>query len=222
MGTVAPSATDCGIVYESISAPKRRMVLRWNPLSMGVPVKPTRAAPGKRPGHTRPQRSVLGAVGLVHHDDDVLRRVQHVQFALGGRQRLLELLDGRHHRTAVPGGEQTPQVAGTRRLLRRGEAAALESVGDLPVELRAVGNDHDGRIAEARFAAQLLRQPQHRQRLAGALRMPHHAAPLLRLAARQETPQRRTHGPVLLVPWQLLHQPPSIRLVDHVVAQDIE
>ena len=45
---------------------------------------------------------------------------------------------------------------------------------------------------------------------------------LLRLAARQEAPQRRTHGPVLLVPWQLLHQPPSLRLVDHVVAQDIE
>ena len=46
MGTVAPSSTDCGIVYESISGPNRRIVLRPNPLSMGVPVNPNSAAFG--------------------------------------------------------------------------------------------------------------------------------------------------------------------------------
>ena len=40
-GTVAPSSTDCGIVYESMRPPKTRTVDRSGLFSMGVPVKPT-------------------------------------------------------------------------------------------------------------------------------------------------------------------------------------
>ena len=46
MGTVAPSSTDCGMVYESISLPNTPSVVRLKSLSMGVPVKPTNVACG--------------------------------------------------------------------------------------------------------------------------------------------------------------------------------
>ena len=52
--------------------------------------------------------------------------------------------------------------------------------------------------------------------------MPHDAAPLLRLPARQHTAHGCTHGPILLVARQLLHETPPLRLINHVVAQDVQ
>ena len=60
-----------------MSEPKWPMVLRPNPLSMGVPVKPTSAALGSA-WAILAQQPVLGPVGLVHHDDDVVREIQQV------------------------------------------------------------------------------------------------------------------------------------------------
>ena len=163
---------------------------------------------GQRPGHAPAENPVLGPVGLVHHDEHVLRGIQDVQPAPWSGQRLLELLDRRHDRPAHAGGEEPAQVAAGGGLLRRWEAAALEGARDLPVELPAVRHHDDGRVGQARLAAQLRRQPQHRQRLARPLRVPHDPAALLGLAANQHPLHRRAHGPVLLVARQLLHQPP--------------
>ena len=46
--------------------------------------------------------------------------------------------------------------------------------------------------------------------------------PLLRLAAGQYPVQRGAHGPVLLVARQFLDKVAPFRLVDYVVAQDVE
>ena len=160
---------------------------------------------GQRLGHAPTENAVLRAVSLVHHDDDVLRGVEHVKLAFRGRQRLLEFLDGGHHRAAAALLEDALQVERVALVgplpptarpafgrfrarpvhpLRGREAAALEGACDLPVQLPAVGDHDDGGIAQARLAAQLRRQPQHGQRLARSLRVPDHAAPLLRLPAR--------------------------------------
>ena len=137
-------------------------------------------------------------------------------------QSILELLYGGHHGVAHSRTEEASQVPGARRLLRRWEAAPLEGVGNLPVQLRPVCDYDDGRVGEARLPAQLRRQPKHGQRLARSLRVPDHAAPLLRLAAREQPLNRSTYGAVLLVAGQLLHQPSPLRLVDHVVAQYVQ
>ena len=189
---------------------------------MGVPVKAHQDGVRQRLSHQTRQNPVLRAVRLVHHHDHVLGGVERFHPPIGGRQRLLEFLDGGHHCAPGPGGEQPAQVAGARRLFRRQEAAALEGVADLTVELPAVGDHHDRWIAQARLAAQLGRQPEHRQRLAGALRVPDHAAALLGFAAFQRARQRRAHGAVLLVARQLLDETAALRLVDHIVAQDVQ
>ena len=106
--------------------------------------------------------------------------------------------------------------------LRRGEAAAPEGVGDLLVQLGAVGYHHDVGVGQARLAADLGRQPQHGQRLARPLGVPDHTAPLLGLGFRQDAPHRRLDRPVLLVAGQLLGHPALIRLVNHEVAQDVQ
>ena len=182
-------------------------------------------------------------MGLVHHDEHVVRVVEHVQLAVGGGQRLLELLDGGHHRApaALPqGGLQVQGLGAVGRLtaaagaaflrlgtravhaLRGRKAAALEGVGDLLVQLGAVGDHHDVGVGQARLAAYSGGQPQHGQGLARPLGVPDHAAPLLGPGLRQDAAHGRLDGAVLLVAGQLLDHPALLRLVDHEVAQDVQ
>ncbi len=67
---------------------------------------------GQGPGHQAAQHAVLGAVRLVDHDEDVAGVAEHVQLAVGRGQRLLELLDGGHHRAASSLLEDRLQVEG--------------------------------------------------------------------------------------------------------------
>ena len=94
--------------------------------------------------------------------------------------------------------------------------------GDLVVELGAVGDRHDGGVGQPRVPADLGGQPQHGQGLARPLGVPDHAAPLGGLLAREDAGQGGPHRPVLLVAGHLLDQPSPLRLVDHVVPEDVQ
>ena len=58
------------------------------------------------------------------------------------------------------------------------ESAPREGAGDLIVQLGAVRDRDDSGLGEATLTTQLGGQPQHGQRLARSLGMPHHTAPL--------------------------------------------
>ena len=70
--------------------------------------------------------------------------------------------------------------------------------------------------------AYLGRQPQHGQGLARPLGVPDHAAPFVGLLAREDAGQGGPHCPVLLVAGDLLDQPSPLRLVDHIVPEDVQ
>ena len=140
----------------------------------------------------------------------------------GGVEHILELLDGRHDRVTVVRAEQIAKPPRAGRPLRFDHGGPLEGGRDLPVELRAVRDDDDGGVAEGGGAPQLDREPEHRQRLAGALRVPHHPSPLLRSAPLEDARYGLADGAILLVARQLLHQPPALVLEDDVVAQDVD
>ena len=102
------------------------------------------------------------------------------------------------------------------------EPARGEHPGDLPVELRAVRDDDDGRLLLRLVAAQPERQPQHRQALARTLRVPDDAAPLARLPRRPDTPQRLIHRDELPVARQLANRLPAVDLEHDEVPHDVE
>ena len=179
--------------------------------------EPDQYGVGQRLRKFRAQLPVLGAVGFVHHDDDVVGVIERVQFALGRSEHFAKLLDGGHHRPPGAGGQQPAQVSAAAGLLRRREPATLECLRYLPVQLLAVGYHHDGRVVQRRFAAQLGGQPQHGERLARALGVPHHAAPFLGTLAFGDALDRSVHRPVLLVSRELLDQLAAVEFVDDIV-----
>ena len=181
----------------------------------------------QRLAHVRREALVLRAVGFIHHDEDVgglgQRRVDR-RPACGatGTGDLLELLNRGHHRLAGRVLEDPPQAAHAVRPLGVREPARGEHAGNLPVELRPVGDDYDGRLLLRRIAAELERQPEHRQALPRPLRVPDDPAARTRLSRRPDPPQRLVHGDELLVAGQLADGPATVDLEHDEIAHDIE
>ena len=135
---------------------------------------------GQRLAHVEGERVVLAAVGLVGDDDDVGPVGQDRHGRLAGVLVEPELVDQREH-VPVVGGEQLTEVLGVLGvdLGGIGDGAGVgELAVELEVELGAVG-DHHERPRPGDAAEHLLGEPQHRQALAGALRVPEHAEALL-------------------------------------------
>jgi hypothetical protein len=132
---------------------------------------------------------VLAAVRFVgDHDDVAALRERRVPACLalpdrqaGGRQvaPLLreELVDGREDQAAGCHREQLAQVRAARLHRRLGQQllAAREGAEGLVVEIVAVGEHDEGRVAHRRLAHDAPGVEGHRQALARALRVPHDA-----------------------------------------------
>ena len=89
----------------------------------------------------------------------VVRRPFRGTASAAGTGDLLEFLDRGHHRPAGRVFQDPPQAPHTARALGVREPARGEHPGDLPVELRPVGDDDDGRLPLRLVAAQLEREP---------------------------------------------------------------
>jgi hypothetical protein len=145
---------------------------------------------------------VLAAVRFVgDHDDVGALRQQRKRVPAGLREKLL---DGREHH---PPGGHLQQLAKVRPALRLLGAlaqelgAAGEGPEELLVEVVAVGEHHQRRVLHRRVQHHAPRVERHRQALARALRVPHHAhAAAARRARRLDrgldraTPRRETGG----------------------------
>ena len=90
------------------------------------------------------------------------------------------------------------------------------------IELRAVGDDDDGWLLLGRVAAQLERQPQHRQALPGSLGVPDDAAAGARFVCRPDPAHRLVDGDELPVAGQLAGGPAALDLEDDEVPDDVE
>ena len=135
---------------------------------------------------------------------------------------LPELLDRGHHRPAGRMLQEPAQAPHARRALRVREPAGGEHPGDLPVELRPVGDDDDGRLPLRLVAAELEREPQHRQALPRPLRMPDDSAPCAWFPRRPDPAHRLVHGDELLVARQLAHAPAAFDLEHDEVPHHVE
>src|SRR5690606_14619654 len=105
-----------------------------------------------------------------------------------------------------------------------GEAAGAEGSDNLVVEILAIGDEHERGVFVRWITPQLERQPQHGEALAGALRMPYHAATLGGLLARYGASDRTVDGNQLLVTRYLAHRAPGVcvALEHYEVARDVE
>ena len=175
-------------LLERVAAHVALLVLVGTESPERVPVGPVdrRAGQAEEEGigqglaHLAAEVAFLGAVGFVHHHNDV-RAV--VQFAAG----LAELVDRGDEHLADILAQQGLQ------LLPRGHAhhvrhvGGVEGGGDLSVEVDAVHHDYHGGVAQLRVHPQLLRGEDHEERLAAALEMPDEA--LLRVALAPRAPR---------------------------------
>ena len=101
-------------------------------------------------------------------------------------------------------------------------AAGLEGLGDLVVQLHAVGDDHEGPVA-GHLAQHLLREEHHREALAAALRLPEHAAaPVAQLAGFQHRGDGVVHAEELVVLAENLDQPGLVLGEQREVLHQIE
>ncbi len=123
---------------------------------------------------------VVAAVGLVDDDDDVAAVRQQRVAAPGvallpGAPELLQRGEDDPAGTAV--GEFGAQLLTGEHLDRilGQQVAAGERFVELVVQVGPVGDDDDGRVAEARVGGDLVRVEFHLHRLAGTLRVPDHA-----------------------------------------------
>ena len=131
--------------------------------------------------------------------------------------RRLKLVDYRRNHGIAFALEQLHQMS-ARSGIHHLAPALLEGVGNLAVEVGAVGHHHDSR---ARYLPQLgygLGQQHHGERLAAPLRVPHHAALALAVV---ESPHPRNNlldREILLIAGQLLDAP----VVDRKVVNEVE
>jgi len=182
---------------------------------------------------------VLAAVRLVcDHDDVPATGQQRVAVPLLLRE---ELLDRGEHDAARLDRQQAPQVGAAVRLHRRlaqQVPAPRERPEQLVVQVVAVGQHHDGRVPHRGLSDDPARVEDHRQALAGPLRVPHHAdAPVagrtaglgpglvargglpdalaLQLGRAQRLLDRDPHGVELVVARDLLDRRPAAGLLEH-------
>mmetsp|Transcript_59150 Transcript_59150/g.139316 ORF Transcript_59150/g.139316 Transcript_59150/m.139316 type:complete len:660 (-) Transcript_59150:2296-4275(-) len=147
--------------------------------------------------HVLGQARVLGAVGLVHDDDDVVPV---------GQQRVVlalvepELLDQREHHALVLAQHlaQLRAALGPNIVLGRHHAGMQEVAVDLPVQIVPVGHHHEREVA-GELAEDLARVEHHREALARALGVPEHAQPAAQLAAVPELLEGVVHADELVV-----------------------
>ena len=191
--------------------------------------KADEAGMGQGIAHIQRKDVVLAAVRLVGDDDHVgAVRQQRV-----GLPRIVpELLDQRED-VALVAAQQLFQVfaTGGAHVLAGRRAGRLESLGDLIVQLLAVGDDDEGGTAQ-HLAQHLLGEEHHRQALARALRMPEHAQPFSPLSPRgrgaggEGSPQLHqprdglVHAQELVVLGGLLDQP-ALALLEHREVLDV-
>ena len=152
----------------------------------------------------------------------MVRRPFRGTASAAGTGDLLELLDRGHHRPAGRVSQDPPQAPHTVRPFGVREPARGEHPGDLPVELRPVGDDDDGRLPLRLVAAQLEREPQHRQALPRPLGVPHDPAPRARFPRRPDSAHRLVHGDELLVARQLADGPAAFDLEHDEAPHDVE
>ena len=165
--------------------------------------------------------------GLVHHDEDVgglgQRRVDRPPpCGAAGAGDLLELLDGGHHRLAGRVREDAAEVAHAVRALGVRKTAGGEHSGNLPVELGAIGDDDHGGLLLRLVAAELEREPEHRQALPRPLRVPDDSTPRARLPSGADASHRLVDGDELLVAGQLADGPAALDLEHDEVPHDVE
>lgn len=169
--------------------------------------------------------TVLGAMRFVcnHHDVAPVRQQRKAVLILARH----ELLDGREYDPARRAHrKQLAQLLAAvrlHRLLAQQVVRQAEHAEQLAVEVVAVGDHHDGRVLHRRLLHHPRRKAGHRDALATALRVPHHAA-LLRTPwarRRHHLPDGRPHRVELVVAGDLLDQHPVV-LEQHEEAQVIE
>ena len=98
-------------------------------------------------------------------------------------------MDEREDVAMIP-AQQLPQMRAARgvALVALGfahRAGGLERLGNLVIQLHAVGHDHERPVAR-HLAQHLLREEHHRETLAAALRLPKNAATTVPQLARDE------------------------------------
>ncbi len=111
---------------------------------------------------------------------------------------------------------------GLHRRLAQQLGRAREHAEQLVVQVVAVGHHHQGRVAHGRVLHQLGREAGHLDALAGALRVPHHAALAalgglgLRAGGHQHALDHRAHRVELVIAGHLLDQPALVLEQDEV------
>ena len=159
---------------------------------------------------------------LVGDDDDVAAIGEHGHLRLALPQP--ELVDQRED-VAVVGAQQLAQVGGGVGVdvrLAADRAGVDERAVELIVELLAVG-DHDERPPAGDEAEHLLREPQHREALACALRVPEDAELLIaRRANPLERLHRRVYAEVLVVTRERLDEAAGLLAVRDEALDEIE
>ncbi len=132
---------------------------------------------GQGVAHVQRQRAVLGAVGLVGNDNDIIPP----GVALVGIDCLVELLDQRKDVGLVLSqqfAQMLPADGAAGVAIIIDHFATGEGLVELGIEILTVSQDHKGKIA-AQLAAYLAGEHHHRIALARALGMPEHAQPAL-------------------------------------------
>lgn len=169
--------------------------------------------------------AVLGAVGFVGDDDDVVpvRQQRKCVFVLAWH----ELLDGGEDDAAGRAiGQSGAQILPRIRLYGLFAQEILrqrEHAEELAVEVVAVGDDDDGRILHRRVLHHAGGKAGHGDALAAALGMPDHAALVSAAGARcgNDAVDGGAHGMELVVAGDLLDQR-AVVLEQHEKAQVVE
>ena len=134
--------------------------------------------------------AVLAAVRFIgdHHDVGAGAQLGH-RFALFRH----EFLDGGEHHATTGPIEQLAQVfaiGGLQRRLAEEIGATLELAKELVVEVVAIGEHHQGGVLHHRMAHDAGGIEEHREALAAALGVPHHAGTAVARLAAQGTDSR--------------------------------
>ena len=174
---------------------------------------------GQHLHHVVGKDAVLGPVGFIGHENDVVVRVY------GRGIRIVEFLDQGEDEAGIP--LQLPDqilAAGGDELGRLGlpqQTAVFEGVADLLVQLVSVGQHHDGGRPDE-LPPDLLGEKRHGIALAGALGVPEHAQlPVVQLPG-GVGPGGLVHAQVLVVPGQYLHRPPVAVVEEDEVFQQVQ
>ena len=185
---------------------------------------------GKRLEQVLTQVRALCAVRLVDHQHDAAGRVHHTKGLarrhgqvraqrLGHRvaQRLLLFLKFVHHHhvdvRAVAGQLLAQRLAAFDHVHLAADQRGR--VGQLAFQVGAVVDQHDLVVAQVAAGAQHARQKHHGQRLARALRVPHHATALQRRLAAAQPLHHLARCAELLVAAHHLHPRAAVRVHAH-------